>query len=409
MSGNDEPVSASSPQHVRTQPDGPQSFAEDNNDFALALYGRLGQRPGNLLFSPFSIRTALGMAQAGAKGETATQMREALCLPSSDEALHAAFAEIVQRLNAAGGGEYEMAVANSLWGQDGAPLEPEFLDLIARHYGGGMKLVDFLGGAEAARVTMNQWVEDQTRRKIRELIPPGTLNSDTRLVLLNAVHFKGTWVLPFRTEATSDEAFHLEGGGVVHAPLMHEHERVRYVQGEGYQAVDLAYRGGDLSMLVLLPERKDGLPDLEARLSARMLHDCVEQMRTGEVRLFLPRFKITWGTVNVRDQLAVLGMPLAFARFRADFSGINGHEPPHAEALFISDVFHKAMVEVNEEGTEAAAATAVVMEAALGMGPSRPRPVPVFRADHPFLFAIRDRKSGAILFLGRMSDPAWES
>jgi len=408
--GKEEPDPGRLLPHTPTRPSGPESFAEDNNDFALEMYRQLRQRPGNLFFSPFSIRTALGMTHAGARGETAAQMREALRISSPDEALHVAFAEIIERLNAAGGSKYEMAVANSLWGQDGAPLQPGFLDLTARHYGGGMNLVDFRRDAEAARLTMNQWVEDKTRQKIRELIPSGGLDADTRLVLVNAVYFKGMWVLQFPKAATRDEPFRLEGGGTVQAPLMHRHERVQYLQAAGYQAVDLVYEGGDLSMLVLLPDRKDGLRNLEKKLSARMLHDCVAQVRAREVEVYLPRFKITWGAVNMRDQLTALGMPLAFSRYQADFSGINGHEPPDEESLFLSGVFHKAFVEVQEKGTEAAAATAVcAMLTSAAFGPSRPPPVPIFRADHPFLFAIRDRKSGAILFLGCIIDPTRES
>jgi serpin B len=407
--GIEKPIPEPSPSHARDRPRGPQSFAEDNNDFAVAMYGQLRQRPGNIVFSPFSIRTALGMAQAGARDETEAQMREALCISSSDETLHAAFAETVERLNAAGGGEYEMTVANSLWGQDGTPLQPGFLDLIARHYRGAMNLVDFRRGAEAARKTMNQWVEDKTRKKVRELIPSGAVDAVTRLVLVNAVYFKGKWMLQFRKAATRDEPFHVEGGGKVQASLMHQREEVKYLQAGGYQAVDLVYRGGDLSMLVLLPDRKDGLRDLENTLSARLLHDCVAQMRTREIKLFLPRFQITWGTVDVRDQFAALGMPLPFTRLQADFSGINGHKPPHEDSLFISAIYHKALVETSEEGTEAAAATAVVMRPRAALRPSKPPPVPIFRADHPFLFAIRDRKSGTILFLGRMADPTRES
>jgi len=395
--------------HTPTRPSGPESFAEDNNDFALEIYRQLRQRPGNLFFSPFSIRTALGMTQAGARGETAAQMREALRISSPDAALHVAFAEIIERLNAAGGSKYEMAVANSLWGQDGAPLQAGFLELTARHYGGGMNLVDFRRDAEAARLTMNQWVEDKTRHKIRELIPSGGLDADTRLVLVNAVYFKGMWVLQFPKSATRDEPFRLEGGGMVQAPLMHQHEWVQYLQAAGYQAVDLVYEGGDLSMLVLLPDRKDGLRNLEKKLSGRVLHDCVAQVRASEVELFLPRFKITWGTVNMRDQLTALGMPLAFTRYQADFSGINGHEPPDEESLFLSGVFHKAFVEVQEKGTEAAAASASAIEVSAALRPSKPPPVPIFRADHPFLFAIRERKSGAILFLGCITDPTRES
>jgi serpin B len=357
--------------HAPTGPNGPKSFAGDSNDFALAMYGLLRHRPGNMFFSPFSIRVALGMTHAGARGETAAQMREALRISSSDETLHVAFAETVQRLNAAGGGKYEMAVANSLWGQDGLPLQPGYLDLIARHYGGSMNLVDFRRAAEAARMTINQWVEDKTRQKIRELIPSGGLSAETRLVLVNAVYFKGMWVLQFRRGATREEPFRLEGGGTE-----------------------------------LLPDRKDGLRDLEKTLSARLFHDCVAQMDVREVKLFLPRFKITWGTLNLGEQLTALGMSLAFTRSQADFSGINGHEPPDDDSLFISGVFHKAFVEVNEEGTEAAAATAVSMAPAAALRPSNPPPL--FRADHPFLFAIRDRKSGAILFLGRIADPTSE-
>ena len=177
------------------------------------------------------------------------------------------------------------------------------------------------------------------------------------------------------------------------------------MQAEGFQAVDLAYRGIYLSMLVLLPERKDGLRDLEEQLSARMLHDCVARMSSREVKLLLPRFKITWGPENLLEQLTTLGMPLAFTPFQADFSGINGHEPPAEESLFLSAVVHKAFVEANEEGTEAAAATAVLMPATAALSPYKPPPVPIFRADHPFLFAIRDRNSRAILFLGRIADP----
>ena len=382
-----------------------QSFADDNNDFALAMYGQLRQSPGNLFFSPFSIRTALGMTQAGAKGETAAQMSNALRIAASDTA-HIAFGEAITRLNAAAGGKYEMAVANSLWAQDGAPPQPGFLDLVARHYGGGMNLVDFRHSAEAARVAINRSVEDKTRHKIREVIPSGGLSALARLVVVNAVYFKGRWALQFRRAATREEPFHLERGGTVKAPLMHQQQEVRYLKAAGFQAVDLVYRGGDLSMLLILPDRTDGLLDLQKTLSVHMLRDCMAQMSVREINLFLPRFTFTWGTVDIRDQLAALGMALAFKPFQADFSGINGQEPPSEEALFIANVFHKTFVEVNEEGTEAAAATAAgLMLGALGP----PTPVPLFRADHPFLFAIGDRKSGAVLFLGHIADPTRES
>ena len=393
--------------HLTSQPGEPRPFADDSNDFALAMYGQLRKRPGNLFFSPLSVRVALCMAQAGARGETAAQMRKAL-RSSSDEALQIAVAETVRSLNASGGGRYEMAVANSLWSQEGVPLRPEYLDLIAREFGGAMNLVDFHGATEAARMAVNQWVEDRTRQKIRGLIPPGGLSADTRLILANAIYFKGMWLLRFLESETREEPFWLEDGGTVRAPLMHQYGDVRYLQANGYQAVELDYEGGDLFMLVLLPDRRDGLRDLETALSARLVRDCVAGMHYREVELFLPRFKMTLGT-DMENALAALGMPLAFSPIEADFSGINGHRPPDAHSLFISAVLHKAFVEVHERGTEAAAATLDNMEFTAALEPPPPPPPPpIFRADHPFLFAICERQSGAILFLGRVFDPTRE-
>jgi serpin B len=381
------------------------SFTQEDNDFALAMYGLLRQRHDNVVFSPLSIRTVLTMAYPGARGTTAAQMREALRFMSSDETPHFALAEIIQRLNAGGGSKYEMAVANGLWAQKGGPIEASFLDLLVRHYGSSMNVVDFCRRAEDARATINQWVEDKTRRRIRDLIPSGTLSAGTRLVLVNAVYFKGKWVLRFWNKATRYEPFWLDNGETVQVPLMHQQERFRYLKARGYQAVELDYHGCELSMLLLLPDRKDGLADFEETISPQMLHQCVSRLRTREVEIFLPRFRFTWGTVNLNEQLAALGMTLPFDPSQADFSGINRHKPPHEEALFLSAVLHQALVEVNEEGTEAAAATAAtVMLTSSLIRPPR-LPVPVFRADHPFLFAIRDRTSGALLFLGRVADP----
>ena len=384
----------------------PPSFAADNNEFAFDMYGHLRQQPGNLVFSPLSIRTVLAMAEAGARGETAVQMRNALCISSPEKLQHGAFATAIARLNRAADAEYEVAVANSLWGQEGAPLLAEFLDVIARLYDGTMNHVDFQRRMEAARA-INRWVETQTRKNIRELISSDSLHADTRLVLVNAVYFKGKWELQFDKAATRDEPFHSGGGGKVRAPLMHQKERVEYIQGNGYQADELLFRGGEVSLLILLPDRKDGLQELEQTLDARVLDECVAQLVTRTVNLFLPRFKMRWGTVDARDPLTALGMTLAFTRFQADFSGINGHGPSDEDGLFISGVFHQAMVDVNEEGAEAAAATALVMTMA-GLSLSTPPQVPTFRADHPFLFAIRDRWTGAILFLGRVADPTRE-
>ena len=384
----------------------PPSFADGNNEFALALYAQLRNRPGNLFLSPFSIRTALAMAQAGARGNTAEEMRRALCISSPDETMHEALAEAIVRLRAAGNGDYEMAVANALWSQDGAPLQPEFVDLVARQYGGAIEVTDFRHDAEAARLSINRWVETKTRQKIRDLIPSGGLTALTRLVVVNAIYFKGMWALPFRKADTRNEPFYLEEGGEVHAQLMHQLEEVRYTRARGYQAVELLYQGDDISMLILLPDQNKGLRDLEETLLARRVLVRGASMAIRVVRLALPRFKISWGAVALGGQLEALGMALPFTE-NADFSGINGHKPPDEDSLTISNVVHKAVVEVNEEGTEAAAATAVVMVTS-SMLPSVSKPTPVFRADHPFLFVIRERRAGTILFLGRVTDPTRE-
>ena len=381
------------------------TFGEDNNRLALTLFASLRAQPGNLFFSPFSIRAALGMTYAGAADETAQQMKTALHFSQVDELLHLEFRQLIGRLNAAGGGRYELAVANALYGQDGSSLQDQFLELITEQYRGVVKLVDFRHAAEAVRTEINDWVADKTKQRITGLIPAGGLSAESRLVLVNAVYFKGRWLLPFDRASTREEKFYLEGGEQVPAQLMNQQQTIRYVQARGFQAVDLDYQGDDLSLLVLLPDRKGGLKDLETNLSVRTLVDCLRRMSHSEVKLSLPRFKISWGVIDLREQLIALGMSDAFDRARANFLRINGLRPPHDDALFVSAVFHKAFVEVNEEGTEAAAATAVTMERMMSVANYNPPPIPVFRADHPFLFAIRDRRSSAILFLGRVTDP----
>ena len=382
-----------------------QAFAQAHNEFAVALYRQLPLPPGNLFFSPFSIWTALGMVFAGARGETASEMKQVLRFPFSDETLHGTFAKLLQDLVPGSESQCEMAVANSLWSQKGMPLVVKFEEVMARYYDRGLHLVDFQQQAEKARGEINRWVEDKTRRKIKELIPQGEVNTDTRLVLVNAVFFKGQWELPFPEHRTWDQPFYLDGQHEIEVPLMFQQEEIRYLHADGFQAVDLAYKESDLSMLILLPKEKSGLRDLEAQLSANWLRDCVEKLQVCEVKLHLPRFKFTWGTVNLQDPLTNLDMRLAFTRFKADFSGINGYDPPDENSLFIAGAFHQACVEVKEEGTEAGAATAVSTMLVGGIDFEEELRIPVFRADHPFVFAIRDRKLGVILFLGRVTDP----
>ena len=377
-------------------------FADGNNAFSFALYAQLREQTGNLIFSPFSIRTALAITHAGARGETADEIRDALHFSAARDEL-GALKNIVGRLRRSVQNEYEMAIANSLWVQRGIPVAPAFLALIAASDGDCIKDADFRHAADAARAGINAWVEERTNRRIRDLIPAGALSPDEILLIVNAVYFKATWLHPFEAELTRGERFYLNDGGEVHARLMGCEEHFSYVQMNDFQAIDLMYRHGNASMLVLLPARRDGLQHLEDTLSIGMLNDTISRMRGHIVDLTLPRFTMTSPTVPVHTSLEMLGVRRLFDSARADLSGINGKVPPDPQALVVSEVLHKAFVDVNERGTEAAAATAVGVT--LGSPPNAgPLPV-VFRADHPFVFAIRDRQSGTILFLGRMMDP----
>ena len=375
--------------------------AEGCNRFAFDLYARLKGAEGNLFLSPYSISTALTMTYAGARGETADQMAKVLCLPASGEAVHGAYGALQSDLNAAGaGGAFELVVANRLWGQKGFAFLPDFLALLEARYGAGLEPLDFAAATEAARQTINAWIEKQTRDKIKDLLKPGILDAMTRLVLTNAIYFKGKWAEEFDKKATQEEDFFLTPEKKVAAPLMHQTKHFGYFDGGEMHALELAYQGDRLSMVVLLPKRnvppgaKDDLAALEASLSADKVAGWLGQLRRREVRVTLPRFKTT-AEFGLKGTLVAMGMADAFNPNAADFSGMTG-----TKDLFISAVVHKAFVDVNEEGTEAAAATGVVMA-----GKSAPAPAPVFRADHPFLFLIRDTKTGAILFLGRILDP----
>ena len=378
----------------------PLPFGEASNEFAVGLYRELARQPGNLHFSPFSVRMALGMALAGARGKTATEIRSVLHVPASDGGPATEGADTIARLTRPQQ-FFEINIANSMWGQQGMPLKPEFVDMLDSAYRAVIDLVDFRD-REGARAAINRWVEKHTKQRIRDLIPPGLLIDDMRLALVNAVYFKGLWESPFSHRATREENFHLAGGGIVRTPMMCQLGSVGYFKGDDFRAIDFPYRGGQLSMLIVLPDRRDGLRWLERDLSAGTLHRCVADMTGTQVDIHLPKLRMILAA-QLTEALSALGMALAFDRDRADFSGINGLVPPHRASLSLSAVVHKAYVEVNEEGTEAAAATAVrVVERASGGTPVIPV---VFRADHPFLFAIRDLYSGMILFMGRVMDP----
>ncbi len=373
------------------------AVAKDGNAFACDLYARLRtEQSGNLFFSPQSISTALAMTYVGARGETAAQMVRTLRFSLPQAELPAAYAELLRGLNPTGDRGYRLSIANRLWGQRGEAFLDEFLAVTRRDFGAELGLVDFRTDAEGARGEINAWVLAQTADKIRDLIPPRVLGPDTRLVLTNAIYFRGDWAKQFDKAATTDQPFHVAAGRTVTVPLMFAKTRVGFAAfaDDGLKVAELPYKGDDVSMLVLLPDAVDGLAALEAKLTVENIGRWTGALRRQEVLVHLPRFSVESG-FGLGPTLAAMGMPLPFSD-AADFSGMNGKRD-----LSISAVVHKARVDVDEQGTEAAAATGVVV----GVTAARPGEPPSFRADRPFVFLIRHNPTGAILFLGRLANP----
>ncbi|MGO9337786.1 MAG: serpin family protein [Terracidiphilus sp.] len=372
------------------------AVVEGNNAFAVDLYAQLRKEDGNLFFSPESISTAFAMAYAGARGTTAAQMAATLHFTLPPEKLHPAMGALLAGLNGPHAG-YQLHVADALWAEQDYTFLGDFIKLTSSDYGAGFNKVDFKGSPEAVRVTINRWVEEKTEDKIKDLLPAGSVTPTTRLVLTNAIYFKGDWQAQFDKAQTKDEDFHLSATQTVKTPLMHLTSKLGYFNGGTFQAVDIPYKSGELSMVVLLPNDADGLPALEQSLTTANAKQLLSQLQPGsKIVLTLPKFKMTQ-QFQLGGTLSAMGMGEAFARNAADFSGMTGKRD-----LWISAAIHKAYIDVNEEGTEAAAATGIVMRS---MAMQRPEPPIVFRADHPFLFLIRDNRSGAILFMGRVTDP----
>ena len=378
--------------------DNMQNITASNTEFASDLYAKLRSQDGNLFFSPYSISTALAMTYGGARGETAKQMAQTFHFDLPDNQLAPAFGALANSLNAVQSkGQVRLAIANSLWPQAGYPFRQDYLDLCEKYYGASIQPVDYAGNTEGARKTINTWVERKTMDKIVDLLKPGTLNQTTSLVLVNAIYFKGNWVHKFKPEATRDAPFHVSPETTATAPLMHQTDDFGYAEFPDLQVLELPYLGNDVSMVVLLPRDADGLGKLEEQLTAPKLAAWTAALKSQKVQVFLPKFKAT-SQFSLGGTLAEMGMPDAFVYPKADFSGMDG-----THNLYISDVIHKAYVDVDEQGTEAAAATGVLMRAGAIARPMAP--IPVFRADHPFLFLIRDNRTGSVLFLGRVTDP----
>ena len=374
-------------------------LAQANTAFALDLYRQERSQPGNLFFSPYSISTALAMTCAGASGQTAQEMARTLHFDMPAAQVHPAFAALLRRMDEiATSKQVSLSVANSLWCQQSYRFTANFLKLSRDDYGAVAKEVDFQQNSEAARLQINSWVADKTRNKIIDLLHPGDVSSETRLVLCDAIYFKGSWASRFREETTHDHPFFVTPTQTVPAPLMYQSLKLSSRQYDDLAVLSLPYAGDAVSMVILLPKALDGLPGLEQQLDAahwRQWLSALDKAPKAKAEVFLPKFKLTRRLTLAHD-LAALGMATAFGP-AADFSGITGKND-----LFLSQVVHQAFVDVNEEGTEAAAATGAVMT----LAEVRRADMPVFRIDHPFLFAIRENQTGSILFLGRLVDPS---
>ncbi len=376
------------------------ALVDGNSAFAFDLYQALSDQEGNLFYSPYSISLALAMTYAGARGETEQQMANTLQFTLPQDRLHPAFngldLELASRGEGAAGKDekgFRLNIVNAIWGQKDYEFLAEFLDVLAENYGAGLRLLDFVNSPEESRITINDWVSDQTEGRIEDLIPQGVVDALTRLVLTNAIYFNAAWLNPFNEELTGDGTFHLLDGTEVTVPMMMQTESLGYAEGDGYQVVELPYDGDELSMVIFLPET-NRFEEFEDSLDAAGVSGMVQDVEYREVALTMPTFEFE-SEFSLAETLAAMGMPIAFSA-AADFSGMTGNRD-----LTIAEVLHKAFVSVDEAGTEAAAATAVVMRLT-----AAPEGLVEVTVDHPFIFLIRDVETGAILFVGRVVDPS---
>jgi len=377
-----------------------ESVVAANNRFALDLYARLAdEEDGNIFVSPFSISSALAITSEGARGNTADEIRSVFHFPDDTAVMREEFAETIAGINS-GSSAYTLRTANGLWAEQTYPFLPEYISTAERYYSADTTNLDFITRPDESRLTINRWVEEQTEDKIKDLLPAGSIDTLTRLVITNAIYFKGTWVKQFDEEKTSEEDFRTGTGTSVPVLMMQRTDEdavYGYAETDSLQVLSMPYEsdsGKELSMIVILP-KGDDLATIEHSLDAESLSDLQQNLPSRRVMVYFPKFTMET-KYSLPPTLSAMGMPTAFTG-AADFSGMDG-----TTDLFIDDVIHQAFVEVNEEGTEAAAATAVVMK--LSSMPVE-EPVPVFRADHPFIFLIQDNETGNILFMGRVMNP----
>ena len=376
-----------------------QTLVDGNNAFALDVYQTLSAEEGNLILSPFSMSLALAMTYAGARGETESQMAETLHFDMPQEQLHPAFNALDQDLATRGKAKsddeepLQLSIANAVWAEQMYPFLQDYLDLIASNYGAGIALADFINQHERIRNDINDWVYDETREKIKDLIPEGILSSDTRMVLVNAIYFKADWLDQFDPVETNDYLFHLLDGTDVTVKFMKQHVASPYYLGDGFQVVELAYAGDTAAMDILLPD-EGNFEALESALNSNLLDQTLDGLQPASFDIFLPKFTFE-SSFDLSETLKSMGMVAAFDAASADLSGMTGKKD-----LFISDVIHKAFVAVDEAGTEAAAATGAFAQITSALFGN-----PAVVIDRPFIFMIRDKPSGQILFIGRVLDP----
>jgi len=380
-----------------------QNLANDNTAFALEFYNQIRGEDGNIIFSPFSLSLALSMTMVGAETSTERAMLDALQFSLPGEDIHPAFNALLLAIEESQektddemeGDEFQLNIANSIWGQDGFNFEEAFLDILAKHYEAGIFTVDYVQNPEGARNAINDWVAEETEEKIKDLIPEGAIDSLTRLVLANAIYFYGSWMHPFDQNATAEAPFFTLDGTETSVDMMKLYgERFLYHQGDNYQALNLPYMSSDFVMTLLVPD-SGSYEDFEGALTQQKLSDILSDLSFERVDLELPKFDFETD-INANNALIALGMEEAFDPDQSDFSGI-----ADVDDLHITDVLQKATITVDEEGTEAAAATAVIIGVT-----SAPIDEPISLViDRPFMFMIRHLRTNTILFMGRVLEP----
>lgn len=379
-------------------PDGIEKVTTANNQFAIAMYrqinGHTGQVDDNVFFSPYSLSTAMAMLYAAAEGETKAQIQKTFYYPSMD-VLNPNSAALYNQFNKPNP-DYKLATVNDLWMEQGLTPTKSYVDTVQRYYGGQVTNLDFESNPNPSRLIINKKIAQHTNQLIPELLPKGSIKKNTVAVLTNAVYFKGDWKTPFNIQSTSEQPFYTHVGTSPNIKMMHTQADFGYSEDKQVQVVQLPYKGDDLSMLVILPKSKEktAMQQLVRDLSADKIKEWNKDLITQEVNLHLPKFKLK-ERYDMKDMLSDMGMPIAFNQDKATFKLFD-----QPLSTWIDEIYHQAVVIVDEKGTEAAAATGIVVSTE-----SASAPPPVFKADHPFLFMIKDNRTDAILFLGQVNKP----